>query len=67
MMAEKVMARGALQLPYISGPVPVKSKTALPCKDSKDTLKHIYLCSGSFEGVREARNTVRSIVYQVVN
>lgn len=30
--AESVMARGALQLPQTSVPVPVKSKTALPCR-----------------------------------
>ena len=33
------MARGALQLPYISGPVPVKSNTALPCKGNNSIVK----------------------------
>lgn len=33
MRAESVMARGALQFPQTSVPVPVKSNTALPCGD----------------------------------
>lgn len=32
MRAERATARGALQFPYDSKPVPVKSNTALPCK-----------------------------------
>lgn len=31
MSADSVMARGALRLPNTSGPVPLKSNTALPC------------------------------------
>lgn len=34
MRADRVMARGALQLPQTSVPVPVKSNTALPCGDT---------------------------------
>jgi hypothetical protein len=30
------MARGALRLPNTSGPVPVKSNTALPCQRAED-------------------------------
>lgn len=31
MRADSVMARGAFRLPNTSGPVPLKSNTALPC------------------------------------
>lgn len=44
MMAEKEIARGALQLPYISGPVPVKSNTALPCNEKKNYTHKIIIC-----------------------
>ena len=35
--AETVTAGGALRFPYISGPVPVKSKTAVPVEYSYES------------------------------
>ncbi len=35
MRAERVIARGALQLPHTSVPVLVKSNTALPCRQTQ--------------------------------
>lgn len=35
MRADSVMARGAFRLPNTSGPVPLKSNTALPCQPKR--------------------------------
>jgi len=35
MIADRVTARGAFRLPYASGLVPEKSKTAVPCMEKK--------------------------------
>lgn len=42
MRADRVMARGALQLPQTSVPVPLKSNTALPCGDGGSNTSDYY-------------------------